>query len=118
MDDFSCRVAPKRPEPQGGFGLIEVLVVIAVIATLALIVIPNVAAVPNSGYSVRCATDLESMQSASAAYASDHGRYATASGGAGTLIESFIVPYYLHTWPNEMSAWTVDANGTIQQTCP
>jgi general secretion pathway protein G len=111
-------VVRKRLQEQGGFTLIELLVVIAVLAILALIVIFNVTGVTNRGSSAQCATDLHSVQTASDAYQGDHQAYATSTGSANAaLVQGLLVPYYLHTWPSE-KAWSIDANGTIQQTCP
>jgi type II secretory pathway pseudopilin PulG len=98
--------------------LIELLVAIAVLAAMALIVVPNLTGVASHAWNVRCATDRESMQSASSAYKNDHGAYATPGGGAGVVNQSLIVPYYLHTWPDEKAVWSIDANGSIQQSFP
>jgi prepilin-type N-terminal cleavage/methylation domain-containing protein len=118
MDNLFNRVARRRRHGQQGFTLIELLVVIAVLAILALIVIFNVTGVTNRGSSAQCATDLKSVQTASDAYQGDHQSYATGTGSANAaLVQGLLVPYYLHTWPNE-KAWSIDANGTIQQSCP
>jgi prepilin-type N-terminal cleavage/methylation domain-containing protein len=117
MDDLYNRVARRRHSGQKGFTLIELLVVIAVLAVLAAIVIFNVTGVVNRGNAAACNTDLKTVQTASDAYFSDNTKYATAGGGAGTLVSADLVPTYIHTFPAE-KPWAVDANGTITNTCP
>lgn len=119
MDNVFKRVARRRRPGQSGFTLIELLVVIAVLAILALIVIFNVLGVANRGSSSQCATDKQSIQTASDAYYNDKGAYATSTGAAsGSLVSTKLTPYYLHTWPQEQGGiWTIDANGTVSNTC-
>lgn len=57
---------------QRGFTLIELLVVIAVLAILAAIVLFNVVGVKNKGSAAACSTDVETIQTAVAAYQNDH----------------------------------------------
>ena len=98
-----------------GFTLIELLVVIAVLAILAAIVLFNVTGVKNRGSSAACSTDNQSVQTAVAAYLSDHGgtfapgvvpdgatpvSMETVSGGSANLNATFgplLVPQYLHS---------------------
>jgi prepilin-type N-terminal cleavage/methylation domain-containing protein len=116
MDDLYNHVARRRRSGQRGFTLIERLVVIAVLAVLAAIVIFNVTGVVNRGNSSACATDLKTIQTASDAFKGDTSAYATTGGGAGTLIQTDLVPQYIHTWPTEQT-WAIDATGTVTNIC-
>src|SRR5579862_2223033 len=111
MDDLYNRVSRRRRSGQKGFTLIELLVVIAVLAVLAAIVIFNVTGVVNRGNNAACVTDLKTVQTASDAYFSDNGKYATASGsGPAALVQGDLVPTYIHTWSSELT-WAIDATG-------
>lgn len=121
MDNLYNRVARRRRPGQRGFTLIELLVVIAVLLVLALIVIFNVVGVTNRGSSSQCVTDKQSIQTASDAYYSDNGKYATTTPTVGAPGEDLdptkLSPQYLHTWPAEKPAWSIDANGTVNTAC-
>lgn len=103
MDNTYNRVARRRRPGQSGFTLIELLVVIAVLAILALIVIFNVIGVANRGSKSACATDKQSVQTASDAFYNDTGGYPAAIGD--------LVPKYLHTAPSSTGAITFNSDG-------
>jgi general secretion pathway protein G len=70
---------------QGGFTLIEILVVIAVIAVLAALVAPNVFRHVGSAKDAAARSQIEMLGAALDAYRLDNGRYPTTSQGLDAL---------------------------------
>jgi type IV pilus assembly protein PilA len=60
---------------QGGFTLVELLVVVAIIAILAAVAIPAFSAYRADGYDAHASTGLNSLAKAEEAYFASNGRY-------------------------------------------
>lgn len=88
---------------QDGFTLIELLVVIAVVAILSAVVVLNLLSVKDNASTTACRTDVQTVQSATDAYHTDHGTF------AGTLDD--LVPAYLKVRPGDLGTVTMNADG-------
>ena len=79
---------------RGGFTLIELMIVIAIIAILAAILVPNFIRARAQGQLTACKSNLKNIGTAMEMYSTDwSGKYPTASGLAG------LAPNYLKTIP-------------------
>src|SRR5438132_14100699 len=62
-----------KEKPGGGFSLIELLLVIAIIAVLAAMLLPALAKTRTKGQTTVCLNNLKQLQVAWELYAGDHG---------------------------------------------
>lgn len=80
---------------RGGFTLIELMIVIAIIAILAAILVPNFIRARAQGQLTACKSNLKNIGTAMEMYSTDwNGKYPTDTGMAGQL-----TPNYLKTIP-------------------
>jgi general secretion pathway protein G len=79
------RPRPRRSPGRGGFTLIEILVVIAVISLLAALVAPNVFRHVGTAKDAAARSQIEMMGAALDAYRLDNGRYPTTDQGLEAL---------------------------------
>src|SRR5687767_13206146 len=126
-----ARSATRRMRSRrGGFTLIEILVVIAVISILAALVAPNVFRHVGSAKDAAAKSQIEMLGAALDAYRLDNGRYPTTAQGLAALWEQPVAeprptnwrgPYvrkavpndpwgnpYLYMSPGEMNARSYD----------
>jgi prepilin-type N-terminal cleavage/methylation domain-containing protein len=80
------RLQQKRQQGEGGFTLVELLVVIVILGVLASIVVFAVGGITNNSQTASCKADKKSLQSAEEAYRAQHTGYAA---------EADLVPGYL-----------------------
>lgn len=92
----------RRTREEGGFTLIEVLVVISILGVLAGIVVFAVSGISNRGQADACKTDRSTVQTAVQAY------YAVNSSYPGS--ETALVPGFL---ADESDWYNVGAGGAI-----
>ena len=79
---------------RGGFTLIELMIVIAIIAILAAILVPNFIRARAQGQLTACKSNLKNIGTAMEMYSTDwSGKYPTSAGLAG------LAPNYLKTIP-------------------
>lgn len=93
---FEERLARRRS--RGGFTLIEVLVVIAVIALLAALVAPNIFQHLGTAKDATARSQIELLGAALDAYRLDNGRYPTTEQGLAALREPPTVPPLPPNW--------------------
>lgn len=70
-----------------GFTLIELMVVLVIIATLAALIVPNVMGRADDARVTAAKTDMASLHQALKLYRIDHMRYPTAEQGLQALVE-------------------------------
>lgn len=109
-----------------GFTLIEMLIVIAIIGTLATIIIVSANAARQKSRTAQAQTDLAQIHLALEAYQSEHGKYPVSTGGIGVwdgLYSSYgdssanwipgITPLYMITLPRSPNNSTDGTNNYI-----
>lgn len=72
---------------QGGFTLIEILVVITILAILGALVVPKIMNRPNEARVVAAKQDIRSVVQALKLYKLDNGRYPSTEQGLKALVE-------------------------------
>lgn len=80
---MSPRTSRRR---QGGFTLIEILVVVIILGVLGGLVLPNVMSRPDHAKATAVRTDLQSVSTALEIYRLDNGRYPTTGQGLEALV--------------------------------
>ncbi len=73
------------PEGQRGLTLIEILVVLAIIAVMAYLIVPNVIGRPDQARVTVAQTDMRTISAALKMYRLDNGDYPTSEQGLGAL---------------------------------
>lgn len=93
-------------EIEGGFTLIELLIVIVVLGILAAVVVLALGGVTGNATKSACQTDLQTINTANAAYNAETGNYAGSSG-------ALVTGGYLQSWPSNTNySITINAAGT------
>jgi general secretion pathway protein G len=80
--DMSHRV----PEPEQGLTLVEMIVVLAIIALVAALIVPNIIGRPDQARVTVAQTDLRSISSALKMYRLDNGDYPSTAQGLAALV--------------------------------
>ena len=97
---------------EGGFTLLELLIVIVIIGILAVLILPNLASGPARARDAQRKSDLRNIKTALETYYNDNNSYPTAGGVScvpnasaclGTVLESGSTPY-MKTVPNDPKA--------------
>ena len=96
-----------------GFTLVEVLVVIAILAVLSAVAIPNLSKFISKGQTETKATELAIVRTSVVAYLNDNGGTITAESGVTGANPALIAPY-LSSPLHGTYSW--DAQGNVTQT--
>lgn len=72
---------------QGGFTLIEIMVVVVILGVLGALVLPNLMSRPDHAKLTAARTDLQSISTALEIYRLDNGRYPTTAQGLEALVK-------------------------------
>jgi len=98
---------------QTGFTLVEIMIVVAVVAILLSIVIPNYIKARQTGERQVCIANLKQIESAKVTYALE-----TPSVGTSEMLMGSLVPDYIKTTPECPLAGTYSiGNFNAQPTC-
>ena len=82
----------------GGFTLIEVMVVVVILAILAAIIVPRILSRPEQARIIAARQDIASIQNALSLYKLDNGFYPTTSQGLQALVTKPSTPPVPQNW--------------------
>ncbi|WP_370627303.1 type II secretion system major pseudopilin GspG [Brevundimonas sp. PAMC22021] len=93
---FRCRLARRE-----GLTLVEMIVVLAIIALVAVLIVPNVIGRPDEARVTVAKTDLKTISAALRMYRLDNGDYPTTQQGLRALVERPTQPPAPANWSSE-----------------
>lgn len=79
-------MAPKVPKGQGGFTLIEILVVVVILGILASIIVPKIMKRPEEARRTKAKMDIKAIETALNLYRLDNGVYPSTEQGLDALV--------------------------------
>ena len=79
------RPSTRHTDPEAGLTLVEMIVVLAIIALVAALIVPNVIGRPDQARVTVATTDLRTISAALKMYRLDNGAYPTAEQGLAAL---------------------------------
>lgn len=126
---FSAQDLGYRPKANGGFTLVELLVVIGVIAVLAGLLLPALSSARESARRAACKSNLKQIFTATQTYEMDYHRFPYSGSGNGeaivTLAKEYLQPKIfecpsdansVETLPDDStdpSGWAVNQNNSV-----
>jgi general secretion pathway protein G len=88
-------------DSETGLTLVEMIVVLAIIALVAALIVPNVIGRPDEARVTVAGTDLRTISAALKMYRLDNGRYPTTQQGLAALVEKPVMPPAPTHWSGE-----------------
>jgi len=79
-------MTPRVPRGHGGFTLLEVLVVVAILAILATIIVPKIMKRPEEARRTKAIMDVKAIETALNLYRLDNGNYPSTEQGLDALV--------------------------------
>ena len=99
--DNSWTVHSRESASRSGFTLIEMIVVLAIIAVVALMILPNIIGRPDQARVTVAKTDLRTISAALKVYRLDNGDYPTTGQGLAALVDRPTTPPLAGNWSEE-----------------
>lgn len=93
--------AQSVPEQEAGLTLVEMIVVLAIIALVAALIVPNVIGRPDEARVTVANTDIRTISAALKMYRLDNGGYPTTTQGLKALAEKPTTPPLPSNWSGE-----------------
>ncbi|PCD03699.1 type II secretion system protein GspG [Sphingomonas spermidinifaciens] len=93
--------AQSVPESEAGLTLVEMIVVLAIIALVAALIVPNVIGRPDEARVTVANTDIRTISAALKMYRLDNGGYPTTAQGLKALAEKPTTPPLPSNWSGE-----------------
>lgn len=85
---MSANIRGRRPATQGGFTLVEIMIVIVILSVLAALVVPNIMGRPDEARAAVARADIRSITNALALYRLDNLKYPTTDQGLEALVSA------------------------------
>lgn len=102
-DSVAAARRPGKPVPaaEAGLTLVEMIVVLAIIALVAALIVPNVIGRPDEARVTVANTDIRTISAALKMYRLDNGDYPTSQQGLKALVERSSTPPVPQSFPAE-----------------
>ncbi len=94
-------MTPKVPRGQGGFTLIEILVVVVILGILASIIVPKIMKRPEEARRTKAKIDVKAIETALNLYLLDNGVYPSTEQGLDALVTKPTTGIIPKNWKEE-----------------
>ncbi len=94
-------MTPKVPRGQGGFTLLEILVVLVILGILASIIVPKIMKRPEEARRTKAKIDIKAIETALNLYRLDNGVYPSTEQGLETLVTKPTTGVIPKNWEEE-----------------
>ena len=94
-------MTPKVPRGQGGFTLIEILVVVVILGILASIIVPKIMKRPEEARRTKAKIDIKAIETALNLYRLDNGAYPSTEQGLEALVTKPTTGIIPKNWKEE-----------------
>lgn len=94
-------MTPKVPRGQGGFTLIEILVVVVILGILASIIVPKIMKRPEEARRTKAKIDIKAIETALNLYLLDNGVYPSTEQGLDALVTKPTTGIIPKNWKEE-----------------
>lgn len=94
-------MTPRVPRGQGGFTLIEILVVVVILGILASIIVPKIMKRPEEARRTKAIIDIKAIETALNLYRLDNGAYPSTEQGLEALVTKPTIGVIPKDWKEE-----------------
>ncbi len=94
-------MTPRVPRGQGGFTLIEILVVVVILGILASIIVPKIMKRPEEARRTKAIIDIKAIETALNLYRLDNGGYPSTEQGLEALVTKPTIGVIPKNWKEE-----------------
>ncbi len=94
-------MTPRVPRGQGGFTLIEILVVVVILGILASIIVPKIMKRPEEARRTKAIIDINAIETALNLYRLDNGGYPSTEQGLEALVTKPTIGVIPKNWKEE-----------------